>query len=179
MLCNDVSLTVQQFEHNALSPEFPGAVSSLDLLEDSCLFREYLKCIQFKSCVKSASHYFYCFNGFKSVTIVVSNGHVTQSRLYVLLIQSQHQRYWMFHHVITLYNPLIVNSTQGILYAIEYLLFQIKYFQKRHIFEGLIARKLWGRGGGRRPLCPSAPLGLLYQGGSTFGIYDQAFCENS
>ena len=76
MLCNNVPLTVQQFEHNALSPVFPGAVFSLNLLEGSCLFREYLKFIQFKSCVKSASHYFYCFNGFtdnllRSVTMVM------------------------------------------------------------------------------------------------------------
>ena len=89
----------------------------------------------------------------------------------------------MSHHVITLYNPLIVNSTQGILYTIEYLLFQIKYFQKRHILKGFskgsLPENFGGEGGDRRPLCPSAPLGLLYQGGSTFGIYDQAFCENS
>ena len=70
MLCNNVPLTVQWFEHNALSPSFPGAVSSLNLLEVSCLFREYLKCFQLKSCVKCASHYFYFFNGFKSVTMV-------------------------------------------------------------------------------------------------------------
>ena len=71
MLCNNVPLTFQQFEHNALSPEFPGTVSFLKLLEAFCLFREYLKCIQLKSCVKSASHYFCCFNGFKSVTLVM------------------------------------------------------------------------------------------------------------
>ena len=71
MLCNNVPLTVQRFDHYALSPEFPGAVSSLNLLEASCFFRDYLKCIQLKSCVKSASHYFYCFNGFKSVTMVM------------------------------------------------------------------------------------------------------------
>ena len=71
MLCNNVPLTVQRFEHNALSPEFSGAVSSLSLLEGSCFFREYLKCIQLKRCVKSASHYFYSFNGFKSVIMVI------------------------------------------------------------------------------------------------------------
>ena len=71
MLCNNVPLTVQRFEHNALSPKFPGPVSSLNLLEASCLFREYLKSIQFKSCVKSASNYLYSFNGFKSVTMVM------------------------------------------------------------------------------------------------------------
>ena len=59
-----------------LSQEFPDVVSSLTLLEGSCLFREYLKFIQFKSCFKSASHYFYCFNCFtdnllKSVTLVM------------------------------------------------------------------------------------------------------------
>ena len=77
MLFNNVPLTVQRFERNALSPEFPVAVSSLNLLEAPSLFREYLifflwflnhrvfdKFIQFKSCVKSVSHYFYCFNGF-------------------------------------------------------------------------------------------------------------------
>ena len=71
MLCNNVPLTVQQFEHNTLSPEFPGAVSSLNLLEASCLFREYLKCIQLKSCVKIASNYFYCLNGFKSASMAM------------------------------------------------------------------------------------------------------------
>ena len=71
ILCNNVPLTVQQFEHNALSPEFPSALSSLNLLEASCPFREYLKCIQLKRCVKSASHYFYCFSGFKSVIMVM------------------------------------------------------------------------------------------------------------
>ena len=33
--------------------------------------------------------------------------------------------HWMFYHDIKLCNPLIVNSTQGIFNAIEYLLFQI------------------------------------------------------
>ena len=67
MLCNNVPLTVQRFEQNALSPAFPGAVSSLNLLEVSSL----LESIQLKSCVKSAFNYFYCFNGFKSVTMVM------------------------------------------------------------------------------------------------------------
>ena len=76
MLCNNVPLTVQRFEHSSLSQEFHGAVSSLNLLEGSWLFRDYLKFIQFKSCLKSSSHYFYCFNGstdnlLKSVTIVM------------------------------------------------------------------------------------------------------------
>ena len=31
----------------------------------------FLESIQLKRCVKSAAHYFYCFNGFKSVTIVI------------------------------------------------------------------------------------------------------------
>ena len=70
MLCNNVLLTLQRFERNVLSPEFPGPVSSLNLFEASCLFREYLKRIQLKSCVKSASNYFYCIHGFKSVTMV-------------------------------------------------------------------------------------------------------------
>ena len=73
MVRNNVPLTVQPFEHNALSPEVPGAVSSLSLLEAPSLFREYLFFIlwflnhrvfdtftQFKSCGKSVSRYFYC-----------------------------------------------------------------------------------------------------------------------
>ena len=64
MLRNNVPLTVQWFEHNALSPKFPGAVPFLNLLDASCLFRECLKFIHFKNCVKSASHYLCCFNGF-------------------------------------------------------------------------------------------------------------------
>ena len=76
MLCNNVPLITQRFEHNVLLPLFPGVVSSLNLLRALSLFREYLisvlwflshrvfdKFIQVKSCVKSASHYFYCFNG--------------------------------------------------------------------------------------------------------------------
>ena len=82
MLCNNVPPTVQRFEHNALSPELPGPVSSLSLLEASCLFREYFKGIQLKSCAKSASNHFYCFNGFQErYHGNVSNGHVTQPRL--------------------------------------------------------------------------------------------------
>ena len=42
----------------------------------------------------------------------------------------------MSHHDIKLHNLLIVNSTQDILTTIEYLLFQIKYFQKDK-FKGL------------------------------------------
>ena len=42
MLWNDVPPTVQWFESKALSPEFPGNVSSLSLLEAPSLFREYL-----------------------------------------------------------------------------------------------------------------------------------------
>ena len=42
MVCNNVPLTVQRFEHNALPPEFPGAVSSPNLLEGPSLLREYL-----------------------------------------------------------------------------------------------------------------------------------------
>ena len=49
MLCNNVSLIVQRFEHNALPSEFPGAVSSLNLLEASYIFREYLKFINSKA----------------------------------------------------------------------------------------------------------------------------------
>ena len=41
MLYNDAHLTTQQFGH-VLSPEFPGAVSSLNLLKAPPLFVEYL-----------------------------------------------------------------------------------------------------------------------------------------
>ena len=41
----------------------------------------------------------------------------------------------MCHHDIKLYNPLVVNSTQDILNTIEYLLFQIKYFQRRQLLN--------------------------------------------
>ena len=74
---NNVPLTVQQFKHNALSLEFPGAVFCLNLLEAPSFlesiwffFLSFLnhmvfdKFIQFKSYVKSASHYYYCFNVF-------------------------------------------------------------------------------------------------------------------
>ena len=93
MLCNSVPLTVQQFEHNALSPEFPGAVSSLILLEVSFLFREYLKFIQFKSCLKKASHYFYCFNDFtdnllKSVTMVMCQMSIWLNLVYICCYSS-------------------------------------------------------------------------------------------
>ena len=43
----------------------------------------------------------------------------------MLLLQSAHEPCSMSHYDIKLYNPLIVNSTQGILDIIEYLLFQI------------------------------------------------------
>ena len=69
-------LTVERFEHNALLPDFPGAVSSLNLFESPSFlegiwffFLWFLnhgvfdKFIQFRGCVKSASYYFYCFNG--------------------------------------------------------------------------------------------------------------------
>ena len=42
MASNNAPLTLKQFEHNALSPEFPVAVSSLNLLEPLSLFKEYL-----------------------------------------------------------------------------------------------------------------------------------------
>ena len=83
MLCNNVPLITQLFEHHVLLPEFLGVVSSLNLLKAPSFFREYLifvlwflnhwvldKFIQFKCCVNSASHYFYCFNGIcDSVTV--------------------------------------------------------------------------------------------------------------
>ena len=94
---------------------------------------------------KSASHYFYCFNVFKSVSNV-SNGHGTQSRLYVLLLQSQHQPCWMSHHDIKhikLYNPLIVTSTQGTLNTTEQLLFYYFRFNifKKGKFRGLFKKE--------------------------------------
>ena len=134
MLCNNVSLTVQQFEHNVLSPEFPGLMCSLSLLETSCLFREYLKCIQLKRCVKSASHYFYCFYGFKSMTMVMCQMDMGPNTVYTFCYSS-----FSTNHVgcpimtLNFYNPLIINSTLDMLNTTEYLLFQIKYFQKRHI----------------------------------------------
>ena len=42
IVCNNVPLTVLRFDHNALSPVFSGAVSSLNLLEAPSLLREYL-----------------------------------------------------------------------------------------------------------------------------------------
>ena len=42
MVCSNASQTVQQFEHNPMSPEFPGAVSALNLLEAPFHFRENL-----------------------------------------------------------------------------------------------------------------------------------------
>ena len=88
MLSNSVPLTIQKFEHNDLSPEFPAVVSSLNLLKGSCLFREHLKFIQFKSCVKKPSHYFYCFNGFtdnllKSVTMVMCQMSIRLNLVYM------------------------------------------------------------------------------------------------
>ena len=75
LLCNNVPLISQRIDLNVLLPEFPGVVSPLNLLKAPSIFREYLisvlwflnhkvfdKFIQLKSCVKSASHYFYCFN---------------------------------------------------------------------------------------------------------------------
>ena len=56
MISNNVPLTVQPFEYNALSPEFPGAVSSLNLLEATPLFREY-----FREYLQSIFFFFYDF----------------------------------------------------------------------------------------------------------------------
>ena len=68
----------------------------------------------------------------------------------------------MSNHDIKLYNPLIVSSTQGILNTIEYLLFQISYFQKRQIQRSLRKKgtlsQNFGGEGGRRRLCPPPPL---------------------
>ena len=41
MVFNNVPLTVQRFEHNVLSPEFPDAVFFLNLLEAPSLLRRY------------------------------------------------------------------------------------------------------------------------------------------
>ena len=42
MVYQNVPLTVQRSEHNVVAPEFPGAVSSLNLLEAPSLFKKYL-----------------------------------------------------------------------------------------------------------------------------------------
>ena len=42
MLCDDAPLTVQQVEHNIVSPKFPAALSFLNQLEAPSLFEEYL-----------------------------------------------------------------------------------------------------------------------------------------
>ena len=47
----------------------------------------------------------------------------------------------MTHHDIKLCNPLIVNSTQGTLNTIEYLLCQIKYFQKKTHLKGSLEKR--------------------------------------
>ena len=101
MVCNNVPLTVQRFEHNALLPEFPGPVSFPNLLETPSLFREYLiffqwflnqrlydKFIQYKSCVKSTCHCFYCFNGFtdsepQSVTMAMCQKSMWLNLVYI------------------------------------------------------------------------------------------------
>ena len=41
MLCKNVLLTVQRFEHTILSPEFFGVVPCLNLLAAPSLFTEY------------------------------------------------------------------------------------------------------------------------------------------
>ena len=88
MLCNNVPPTVQRFEHNVLSPEFPGAASSLNLMEASLFFRVYLKCIELKSCIESASHYFHCFDGFKNVTMVMCQMGMWLSLVYTCCFSS-------------------------------------------------------------------------------------------
>ena len=42
MLCDNASLTVQQFGHDIVSPKFPATFSFLNLLEAPSLFGEYL-----------------------------------------------------------------------------------------------------------------------------------------
>ena len=74
----------------------------------------------------------------------------------------------MSHHDIKLYNLLIVSLTQGILNAIEYLIFQIKYkktclkvFSKKRVH----CQKTLGEGGGGGadiPSAPPAPEGLCF-----------------
>ena len=41
MLCDNASLTVQQFGHDIASPKFPAALCFLNLLEAHFLFGEY------------------------------------------------------------------------------------------------------------------------------------------
>ena len=91
--------------HRIIPAELPVAVPSVNLLEASSLFREYLiffpwflnhgvfgKFIQLKSCVKSVS--LLLFSWFhRQLTEErdhgnMSNGNVIQSGLYVLLLQS-------------------------------------------------------------------------------------------
>ena len=42
MLCDDASLTNQQYGHNIVLPKFPAALSFLNLLEALSLFGEHL-----------------------------------------------------------------------------------------------------------------------------------------
>ena len=53
MLCNNASLTVQQFGLDIVSPKFPAALSFLNLLEAPSLFGEYL--IFFRMILKAQS----------------------------------------------------------------------------------------------------------------------------
>ena len=78
----------------------------------------------------------------------------------------------MTHHDIKLYNPLIVNSTQGILNTIEYLLLEIKYFQKKAHLKGSSKKREHCQQILReqtRPLPPPAPerLSEVWCEGST------------
>ena len=49
MLCDDATLTVQQFEHNIVPPKFRAALSFLNLLEAPSLFGNYLFSYDFKN----------------------------------------------------------------------------------------------------------------------------------
>ena len=52
MFCNDAPSRVQQVVHNLSYPEFPGKVSSLNLLENISLFGQYLTSL----CNSNAQH---------------------------------------------------------------------------------------------------------------------------
>ena len=49
VLCDDATLTVQQFEHNIVPPKFRAALSFLNLLEAPSLFGNYLFSYDFKN----------------------------------------------------------------------------------------------------------------------------------
>ena len=54
MLCDNASLTVQQFDHNIVSPKFQAALFSLNLMEAPSLSGEYF--IFFSYAFKNIEH---------------------------------------------------------------------------------------------------------------------------